>query len=235
MLVLGQPKGSSEYIQATSRVGREATRPGLVVALLNPHKPRDRSHFEQFKVYHQSFYRSVEATSVTPFSPRALDRALAATLVGVIRHSLETMTPSLGAKQALDSSLNKSLDGFCILMAERARDHRPDLDQESRDEHYQYVLKRSRGLIDDWKKIAKDYQDEHNIGLKYQQYEDGKNAKPLLHPFLDPDLGNLQPEFMNFRANRSMRDVETNTELKIKELTEPLTSLAPRPSAPKST
>jgi hypothetical protein len=230
MIVLGQPKGSSEYIQATSRVGRESTRPGLVVTLLNPHKPRDRSHFEQFKIYHQSFYRSVEATSVTPYSPRALDRALSATLVGVIRHSLENMTPSLGATQILDSSLSHSLDEFCILLAERAREHRSDLDQQSRDELYHYVLTRSRLIVDDWRLIAGDYQNESNVNLKYQTYEDGKNARPLLHGFLDPELVNLQPEFMKFRANRSMRDVETNTELKVKELTEPLSGQGPKPA-----
>ena len=81
MVAFGQPKSSAEYIQATSRVGRDADRPGLVVTILNVHKPRDRSHYERFTTYHESFYRSVEATSVTPFSPRSLDKGLAATLV----------------------------------------------------------------------------------------------------------------------------------------------------------
>src|SRR5690606_14102174 len=74
MVVLGQPKAAAEYIQATSRVGRDAGKPGLVVTLLNVHRPRDRSHFERFEAFHAAFYRSVEATSVTPFTPRALDR-----------------------------------------------------------------------------------------------------------------------------------------------------------------
>ena len=85
MVVLGQPKTHAEYIQATSRVGRDDERPGLVLTLLNIHKPRDRSHYERFRHYHETFYRSVEVASVTPFSARALDRGFVGALVGLAR------------------------------------------------------------------------------------------------------------------------------------------------------
>jgi hypothetical protein len=101
MVVLGQPKTSAEYIQATSRVGRDPDRPGLVVTILNVHRPRDRSHYERFAFYHESFYRSVEATSVTPFSPRALDRGLAGTLIALTRQGHAPMTPAKGATEIL--------------------------------------------------------------------------------------------------------------------------------------
>src|SRR6185295_11634003 len=100
MLVNGQPKMRSEYIQATSRVGRDKA-PGLVVSLLNNAKPRDRSHYETFPIWHQSLYRDVEATSVTPFASRARDRAMHAALAAMIRYGVDSMidTPRMSEAQ----------------------------------------------------------------------------------------------------------------------------------------
>lgn len=91
MVVNGQPKGMAEYIQATSRVGRQKV-PGLIVTVYNAGRPRDRSHFEAFRTWHQLLYREVEATSVTPFAPRARDKALHAVIVALVRHVLKVGT-----------------------------------------------------------------------------------------------------------------------------------------------
>jgi hypothetical protein len=85
MVVAGQPKNTSEYIQATSRVGRSAAGPGLVCTVFNWARPRDLSHFERFEHYHETFYKHVEALSVTPFSARALDRGLSGVMVALMR------------------------------------------------------------------------------------------------------------------------------------------------------
>ncbi|MER7845125.1 DISARM system helicase DrmA [Kitasatospora sp. NPDC096077] len=87
MLVVGQPKNTAEYIQASSRVGRDPARPGLVVTLYNWSRPRDLAHFEDFEHYHSTFYRQVEALSVTPFTRRALDRGTAPTFIAALRHA----------------------------------------------------------------------------------------------------------------------------------------------------
>lgn len=95
MFMLGQPKTTAEYIQASSRVGRK--QPGLVTVLYNPTRSRDRSFYEHFQRYHGSFYAEVEATSVTPFSSRARDRALHAAFVIIARHTVESLAGDQGA------------------------------------------------------------------------------------------------------------------------------------------
>lgn len=83
MIVVGQPKTSAEYIQASSRVGRE--KPGIVFTFLSPTKNRDRSHYENFKSFHQAYYYHVESSSVTPFSTPALEKVLPTVLIALTK------------------------------------------------------------------------------------------------------------------------------------------------------
>lgn len=96
MIVYGQPKSNSDYIQATSRVGR--SNPGIVFSLYNAFRSRDRSHYERFKQYHSCFYKHVESTSVTPFSMRSIEKGLHAVFVALVRHLVPGMNENDSAK-----------------------------------------------------------------------------------------------------------------------------------------
>lgn len=79
MSIIGQPKTTAQYIQVSGRVGRKSDeRPGLVVTIYNNSKPRDKSHYEDFRGYHQRLYAKVEPSTVTPFSRPAIKRGLGA-------------------------------------------------------------------------------------------------------------------------------------------------------------
>lgn len=87
MFIHGQPKTTAEYIQASSRVGRDVPLgPGLIFTLYSPSKPRDKSQYEQFQGYHSRIYSNVEPTSVTPYSINARQKGLHAILIALIRH-----------------------------------------------------------------------------------------------------------------------------------------------------
>ena len=205
MVVLGQPKGSAEYIQSTSRVGRDPNRPGLVVTLLTLNKPRDRSHFERFVFYHRTFYRSVEATSVTPFAPRAVDRVLPAVVAALARHGVPALTAP--AKAGDIEAVRGQLDYIADVLAARVTEHDPLLDQPSRDALRIKIQGLAAELLDLWSEFA---HKQHDAGasLKYQQFEKVPQARPLLRDPLDPDLPTLPKEEKAFKAARSMRDVE---------------------------
>ena len=115
MIVNGQPKNHSEYIQATGRIGRAS--PGLVIANLNYLKPRDLSHYENFVHYHSTLHKSVEPNTVTPFSSRSRDRALLAVLVAMLRHEDTRLAGGAGAAEFRASPPESHVAG----MLERAR------------------------------------------------------------------------------------------------------------------
>ena len=212
MLVYGQPKTNSEYIQATSRVGRDDNRPGLVVMLYNVHRPRDRSHYERFRHYHETFYRSVEVASVTPFAARALDRGFAGALVTLARHARSPMTPPAGV-EAIEAE-RVELEPLLFQVFRARINEQPLQDEAEREERLRSIQNRIGDLLDSWRAILDDYRAD-GVPMQYQRHE-VRTRRPLLREMLDTDFESAHHR--KFRANRSLRDVEPQVNLFLQDL-----------------
>jgi hypothetical protein len=195
MVVNGQPKGTAEYIQATSRVGRTERSPGLVAAVLTWARPRDLSHYETFEHYHATFYQHVEAQSVTPFSPRAMDRGLTGTMLAVMRNRFEPFAPNPGAG-ALTSPSLAAVTSTVDSVTERTW----EVTEDSARKNLATAELKSRA--DEWAKEAA----VAGRTLVYQKYGAGPTAYALLKaPGIEP--------WSTWTVPMSMREVEPGVNL----------------------
>ena len=188
MMVCGQPKTISEYIQATSRVGR-ANVGGIVVSVLGNAKVRDRFHFETFCGWHRSLYRDVEATSVTPFASRARDKTLHAVLVAAIRH----LVPGMLDTPRLDNRVEGEVQDIIANIVERAN----RIDHDSPEVESDLEQK----LIEWQRRAPASYWNEFNVGASLMQSAERVAAAEA--------AGNL-PDAA-WKTLNSMRTVEAGT------------------------
>lgn len=210
MLVNGQPKATSEYIQATSRVGRVS--PGIILISYNAARPRDISHFEHFRNYHQALYRQVEATSVTPWSSRARDKALHAVLTASVRHYVSGMSERFDARE-FDSSL-PGLDEITKWIVGRAATAgiefaRPDEVESNLDQ-----------LMEEWERRAKFYK-ASNSKFEYWATRRPIKADPV-NPHLMRGAEDLSESEEVWMTPNSMREVEPSAYFTIWGWTEQL-------------
>ena len=136
MVVDGQPKQNSEYIQAASRIGRSF--PGLVVMIYNPYRPRDLSHYENFTGYHSQLYRFVEGTTATPFSARARDRVLHALIISAIRLKYPDMAPNDAAAN-IASLTPEQMHDLKALILDRLGIIKPSVREDAEGEIDQFI------------------------------------------------------------------------------------------------
>lgn len=192
MLMNGQPKLTSEYIQATSRVGRGKV-PGLVVSLFSATKPRDRSHYEDFRAYHESIYRHVEPTSVTPYALPARERTLHAALVAVIRHATK-YSPNESAKQVdfADPFVQQCIASLLEVMCSS------DLSEAKE------VAQLMEYRLGQWRDES-----ESGFQLLYERLRAGHQFPSLLTDFGRAKAGALWPTMM------SVRNVDAEVSIKV--------------------
>lgn len=186
MMMAGQPKQTSEYIQATSRVGRGEAK-GIVFVLYGTTRPRDRSHYESFRNYHESFYQHVEPSSVTAFCEQVRQRAMPGTIFGLQR------SKNPGAASANIKSADEIAD-----IKERVRDRILEIDESELAD----AMNQLDVISEYW--ASQDYSRWEN--LKLEPFSENDAPLPLMHP----RGGKTNPEWgdCSFEVPTSMRSVD---------------------------
>lgn len=197
MMVNGQPKLSSEYIQATSRVGRGSV-PGLVVACYSPSKPRDRSHYEAFRDYHERFYSFVEPTSVTPGALPAIDRALHAALVTVVRHGAGLLENDAAAR------FNPSTPRVALAIERLGHRIRAAYGAPEESEERERLSSKLTERVTEWQVWA-----QQHTNLRY------RIASQQLGPTLLVRFGDKRTDDVGWHTLQSMRHVDKEIFLEI--------------------
>ena len=200
MIVNGQPLTTAEYIQATSRVGRGDV-PGLIFANYYRHQARSLSHYESFRPYHESFYRFVEPSSVTPFTHQVRSRALHAALVISLRHTCADLR---GNASAGHFDRNAPEVRAAIAELERRCGHAAD-DSGQRFDTERHLQR----LVQQWHDEARRCE-QGRRQLKYQTPDSERNANRLLYAHGEPRTG-------LWATLHSMRNVEGTGALRIHE------------------
>lgn len=213
MVVKGQTKGASEYIQAAGRIGRRDDIPGIVFTLYNPYKPRDLSHYESFVGDHLVLQKSVEAAGLTPFSDQAMNRALHAVLIGIIRATMPILSSNDGADSFLlgNPEIKKMLE-FILSRYGSVQNI------ERNHEDYKKVADKLQQFLDNWKQYI---DDSHREGHQVFYYDDSqygrsndvpRKNRTLLTDFATSDVSNSE-EYARRGFPKptpgSLRDVET--------------------------
>ncbi|SEA76661.1 Helicase conserved C-terminal domain-containing protein [Oribacterium sp. KHPX15] len=203
MLLVGQPKLTSEYIQASSRVGREF--PGVAFTMYDGSKSRDRSHYEQFKSYHESFYKHVEPTGVTPFSKPARERALHAVVISLLRQLNIELSDEKGVSEFSREKYSKEISDVTEYIVSRSNSItnriNPDMATEDNDIREEISL-----LLEQWESMMNGYDSDHfYYGEKYlvmpPDKEDGRLMKVYNTNRFDPA----------FDTMTSMRNVDISS------------------------
>lgn len=201
MLLVGQPKLTSEYIQASSRVGRSF--PGVAFALYDGSKSRDRSHYEQFKPYHESFYKHVEPTGATPFSKPARDRALHAVIIAMVRVLEDELSAEKGAAKFNRKDYAARIAELKKYITERASDISKRMNTEMVDDSSEIALEID-SVFEKWEQLAENFDEEHfYYGEKFLIKEPDDGEGRLMKPF------NTSRNDPAFDTMTSMRNVDS--------------------------
>lgn len=206
MLVQGQPKTTSSYIQATGRVGRQS--PALILTLLPATNPRALDHFEFFTGYHRHLYRGVEPVTVFPFAPRARERALGPLCVALLRQmrgvSRDWRDQSEGALKMANGWDHEEVKRLLQVFLDRAK-----MQPELRRPEEAILLKEVEQTLQSWRSAA--------AGQADLLLDESTLVKRPEHPVVlgTPQHTAARLEVVYPNAPQSLREIEPTTGFRI--------------------
>ena len=193
MIINGMPPNTAEYIQASSRVARKNE--GVVFTLYDPFNSRDLSFYEDFVQFHKTFYKQVEPLSVTPFAENALDKMLFTLILAYFRHTTP-YTSNEAANSIVDDRVKTELRNNLLTLFQNHQFAKEDL---------QLIMEKIDTILRDWR-----YKVDAERNLKYYWYNHPKES--LIVP-----LQEKKNDDETLVAMQSMRSVEPNAEIKIRQ------------------
>ena len=203
IFIFGQPKLTSEYIQVSSRIGRSY--PGVAFTQYDASKSRDRSHYEQFRAYHDSFYRFVEPSGATPFSLPARERALHAVLIAITRQMLGLTKDD----EAIDFNKNNENNNFLEKIKTFITNRVENINNRSKTkENIDEIKTEIINFFDDWQlRVNKSKENEEHLyfGKKFffnSPKEESKETR-LLKPYKSKGID------QSYETLTSMRNVDS--------------------------
>ena len=199
MLVDGQPKTTSSYIQSTGRVGRE--KGALVVVFYRATRPRDLSHYEFFIRHHRQLHRTVESPTVYPFSTGAVDRSLGPMMVGILRNMREPQRDWNMKASAI--FMSNDYNNPEVLQVGKFLEERAQRQPEKRRPRKGKIHDESSRAFEKWRDVASNVN-----ALEYVEYDKTDNSVVLGDP-LHEENENVETVFRN--APQSLRELEEET------------------------
>jgi hypothetical protein len=208
MIVNGQPKLNSEYIQATGRIGRQ--NPGLIVTLYSYTKPRDLSYYENFKNFHSTYYKDVETVSLTPYTIRARQTGLFGVIVGLCRmliNSLSQQNDAVNFNQNNTDQL-KELEKIKLQIEKRVESVDPEELSNTKDN--------ISLLLDKWRDHIKYYQNN----LRYREPPSEKISTIQLEKYMYLLKTDIESKRQLIQVPLSLRNAEQEHNMRYLNLQE---------------
>ncbi|MBL77241.1 MAG: hypothetical protein CL763_10030 [Chloroflexi bacterium] len=214
MVVMNQPKTTSQYIQATGRVGRND--PGLVVSLLRMGRHRDLNHYENFVGYHRAIHKYVEPITASPFSEKTMEQYLGPVIVGALRvgRQLDGKTiptewvPTNNGSFIIDNDMNDEITALHKLMESiTCWEKIPKIRRLNKERFYAYFNQ----AINQWNKAAK-YAKKDKSVLAYYDYSYMHSETVKEDVVLGSPRHKLQKKHIAYEnAKTSLREVESTS------------------------